>query len=59
LVLKGILDMKDLEKLKEKLISEILIYLENYTDLHPDDLFALRIDLPDIITDSIDDLVKK
>jgi hypothetical protein len=47
--------MKDLEKLKEKLISEILIYLDNYTDLHPDDLFALRTDLPQIITDNIED----
>ena len=49
--------MLDLDKMKEELISEVLIYLDSYTkDLHPDDLFALKTDLTQMITDKIGDL---
>lgn len=47
--------MFDLEKLKEALTSDVLMYLDSYPELPSNDLFALRIDLTQIITDRIDE----
>tara|TARA_R110002051_G_scaffold32786_6_gene74006 strand:- start:7237 stop:7398 length:162 start_codon:yes stop_codon:yes gene_type:complete len=46
-----------ISKAREELVAEVLIYLDCYTkDLHPDDLFALKTDLTQMITDKMEDL---
>jgi hypothetical protein len=44
---------KLLEELKELINGDILIYLED-TELPPDDMFALKLDLVQIVTDRIE-----
>ena len=45
-----------LNKLKDDIISDILVYLEGYTELPPDDLFALKQDLPQLVEDKIEEM---
>jgi hypothetical protein len=49
--------MLDLKKLKENLTSDILLYLDSYPELPSNDLFALRLDLAQIIADRIDEVL--
>lgn len=49
--------LEELEELKEILVSDVLMYLDSYSELPSDDLFALRIDLTQIIIDRIDEAV--
>ena len=48
--------MAKLNQLKEDMINEILMYLEGYTELHPDDLFTLKQDLPQIVIDKVEEM---
>jgi hypothetical protein len=48
--------MAKLNQLKEDIVNEILMYLEGYTELHPDDLFALKQDLPQIVIDKVEEM---
>jgi hypothetical protein len=48
--------MPNLDTLREEIISDILIYLDSYTELHPDDVFALKSDITQIINERLEDL---
>lgn len=45
---------KSLEELNELINGDILVYLEGYTELPADDMFALKLDLVQIVTDRIE-----
>ena len=45
--------MTSLDNLQDNILNDIIIYLNNYPELHADDLFALKTDLTQIIIDSI------
>ena len=47
--------MINLEKLQEIIVSDILMYLDAYTELEPDDAFALKTDLVQIVIDRIEE----
>jgi hypothetical protein len=47
--------MVNLKNLQENIVSDITIYLDNYPELHPDDLFALKTDIAQIVTDYIEE----
>tara|TARA_R110002020_G_scaffold55309_1_gene153509 strand:+ start:1007 stop:1168 length:162 start_codon:yes stop_codon:yes gene_type:complete len=47
--------MSSLQKLKEQLVSEVSIYIDGYTYLSEDDIFTLKTDISQMITDTIED----
>jgi len=47
--------MSNLEKLQEIIVSDILMYLDAYGELEPDDAFALKTDLVQIVIDRIEE----
>ena len=48
--------MPNINTLREEIIADILIYLDSYTELHPDDVFALKSDIIQIINEKMEDL---
>ena len=48
--------MINLDKLQEEINSDIRIYIDGYTNLHPDDVFALITDITQIVSDKIEDI---
>jgi len=47
--------MVSLDELKDIILNDILIYLDNYPELHDDDSFALKTDITQIIIDRIEE----
>ena len=47
--------MINLEKLQEIIVSDILMYLDAYRELEPDDAFALKTDLVQIVIDRVEE----
>jgi len=48
--------MIDLDKIQEQINSDIRMYIDGYTELHPDDVFALTTDITQIVSDKIEDM---
>ena len=56
-LLNKIRAFKKLELLvTREIIADILIYLDSYTELHPDHVFALKSDIIQIINEKMEDL---
>jgi hypothetical protein len=47
--------MSNLDKLKEEIVQDIELYLSSYDDLPEDDIFALKYDITQIVTDKFED----
>jgi hypothetical protein len=47
--------MSSLDKLKEEIVQDIELYLTDYGHLPEDDIFALKYDIVQIVTDRFED----